>query len=43
MKSIIKIVKSLDDFSLLLKGVSETFTMKQKNKKEDLLVYYQVH
>ena len=43
MKSIIKIVKSLDDFSLLLKGVSETFTMKQKNKKEDLLVHYQVH
>ena len=43
MKGIIKIVKSFDDISLLLKGVSETFRMKQKNKKEDLLVYYQVH
>ena len=43
MKVIIKIVKSLDDISLLLKGVSETFRMKQKNKTKVLLVYYQVH
>ena len=43
MKGIIKIVKSLDDISLLLKGVSETFRMKQKNKTKVLLVYYQVH
>ena len=34
------IVKSLEDSGLLLKGVSEQFEMKQKNKKEDFLVCY---
>ena len=38
MKDIMKIVKSLEDSGLLLKGVSET--MKQNNKKEDFLVCY---
>ena len=34
MEDIMKIVKSLEDSGLLLKGVSEKFQMKQKNKKE---------
>ena len=33
-----KIVKSLEDLGLLLKGVSETIQMKLNNKKEDFLV-----
>ena len=41
MKDTIKIVKSLEDYDLLLKGVSETdFKIKLKNKKEDFLVCY---
>ena len=40
MKDIMKIVKPLADSGLLLKGVSETFKMKQNNKKEDFLVCY---
>ena len=36
-ENIIKIVKSLEDSGLLLKGVSKTV---QKNKKEDFLVCY---
>ena len=35
-----KIVKSLEDSSLLLKGVSETIQNKVKNKREDLLICY---
>ena len=40
MEGIIKVVKSLEDSGLLLKGVSETIQMKLKNKKEDFLVCY---
>ena len=35
-----KIVKSLEDSGLLIKGVSETIQMKQKNRKYDFLVCY---
>ena len=35
-----KIVKYLEDSGLLLKGVSEKFRVRQKNKKEDFLVCY---
>ena len=34
MENIMKIVKSLEDFGLLIKGVSETTKIKQKNKKD---------
>ena len=37
MEDIIKIVKSLEDSSLLLKGVSETVQNKAKNQKEGFL------
>ena len=40
MKDILKIIKSLENSGLLLEGVSETIKMKQKNRKEDLLVCY---
>ena len=40
MEDIMKIVKSLEDSGLLLKGVSEKFQMKQKNKKEHFLMCY---
>ena len=40
MKDIIGIVKALEDFGLLLKGVSEQFKMKLKKKREDFLVSY---
>ena len=40
MEDIMKIVKSLEDSGLLLKGVSEKFQMKQKNKKEHFLICY---
>ena len=33
-----KIGKSLKESGLLIKGISETIKMKQKNKEEDLLV-----
>ena len=36
MENIIKIVKSLEDSDLLLKGVTETVQNEVKNKKEDL-------
>ena len=42
MDDILKIVKSLENSGLLLKGVSETFNMKLKNKEEDFLVCYWV-
>ena len=40
MEDFIKIVKSLEDSSLLLKGVSEIIQNEAKNKKEDSLVCY---
>ena len=40
MEGLIKIVKSLEDFGLLLKGARKQFKMKLKNKKEDFLVCY---
>ena len=40
MNDIIKIVKSLENSGVLLKGVSETINMKLKNKEEDFLVCY---
>ena len=43
MKDIIKIVKSLEDSDLLLKGLLKQFKMKQKNKKEDFLVCFKAH
>ena len=30
-----KIVQALEDYNILLKGVTKTMKMKQKNKKED--------
>ena len=35
MNDIMKIVNSLEDTGLLIKGVSETIKMKPKNKKVD--------
>ena len=43
MDDIMKIVKSLKESGLLMKGVSETIKMKQKNKKVDFLTCYWVH
>ena len=40
MEGIIKIVKSLEDSGLLLKGAAETVQNEAKNKKEDFLVCY---
>ena len=40
MKYIIKIVKSLEDSGLLLKGVTETLQNEVKNKKVDFLACY---
>ena len=40
IEDIIKIVKSLEDTGLLLKGVTETVQNQVKNKKEDFLVCY---
>ena len=40
MKYILRIVKSLEDSDLFLKGVSETIQNEVKNKKEDFLVCY---
>ena len=38
-----KIVKSLEEQTLLIKGVSETIENEAKNKKEDFLACKQVH
>ena len=43
MDGIIKIVKSLEDYGLLLKGVTETVQNEVKEKKEDPLVCYSAH
>ena len=40
MEDIIKIIKSLEDSGLLLKGVTETVQNEVKEKKEDFLVCY---
>ena len=40
MKCIIKIVKSLEDPRLFIKGVTLTIKMKQKNKGVDFLACY---
>ena len=34
MNDIMEIVKSYEEYSFLIKGVSKTIKMKQKNKKE---------
>ena len=35
MNDVIKIVQALEDSNILLKGVTKTIKMKQKNKRED--------
>ena len=40
MNDFMKTVKSLEEPQLLIKGVSETIKMKQKNKKEGFLRFY---
>ena len=40
MEDILKIVKSLEDFGILLEGVSETIENEAKEKDEDFLVCY---
>ena len=37
MKDIMKIVKSIEDFGLLIKGISETIQSEAKEHKEKLL------
>ena len=41
VNDIMKIVKTLEESGLLIKGVSETTKMKQKNKNEDFLECYE--
>ena len=38
-----KLDKSVEDSHLLLKGVSEKFKIKLKNKNKDFLVCYYIH
>ena len=40
MNNIMKITKSLEESGLLIKALVKQLKMKQKNKKEDFLVYY---
>ena len=40
MEDIMKIIKSIEDSDISLKGVTETIRNKNKNKKEDFLVCY---
>ena len=40
MEDIMKIVKSLEESGLLIKGISETIKMKQKNTKDDFFQCY---
>ena len=40
MNDIIKILKSLEDFGLFLKGVTKTVQSEAKEQKEDFLVCY---
>ena len=43
MNDTIKIIKSLKESGLLIKGVSETIQNEEKNKKEDFSACYQGH
>ena len=40
MEDIMKIIKSIEDSGISLKGVTETIRNKKKKKKEDFLVCY---
>ena len=40
MEDILKIIRSLEDSGLLLKGVSEKIKNEAKSKEEDFLVCY---
>ena len=40
MEDIMKIIKSLEDSGLIIKGVGETIQNEAKNKKEDFLERY---
>ena len=40
MEDIVKIVKSLKESGLIVKGIIETLKIRQKNKKEDFFQYY---
>ena len=40
VNDIVKMAKSLEESSLLIKGVSKTSKNEKKNKKEDFLVCY---
>ena len=42
MNDIMKVVRALEDSNILLKGITKTIKMKQKNKKEVFQEYYQV-
>ena len=37
MKDIMKIVKAIEDFGLVIKGISETIQSEAKEQKEELL------
>ena len=39
MEHVMKIVKSLDDSGLLIKGITQTIKMKQKSKEVDFSVF----
>ena len=43
MKGIIRIVKSLEDSELLMKGIRKIIQNEAKEKKEAFIVRYQVH
>ena len=43
MKDFMKIVKSLEESGLLMKGATETIELKQNNKNMDSLAFYQLH
>ena len=43
IEDIVKIIKSLEDSGLLLKGVTETVQNEVKEQKEGFLVCYYVH
>ena len=43
LHNIMKTVKSLEESSLLIKGISETNKAEAKEQKADFLVSYQVH
>ena len=40
MEDIVKIVKSLKESGLIVKGIIETLKIRQKNKKEDFFQCY---